>query len=389
MSEKRKDSKGRILRTGESQRKDDSYQYRYLDNRKERRTVYASTLQELREKEDEIAKSQFNNIDYVIGKITVEKMIERHLSLKQNLRPTTKANYQASANRIKKDLISQYRIEDVKITDAKMFVIRLSEDGLAYSTVKVIHDFAKAVFKTAIQDKGLTMNPFAFHCKEVIMYYDLKRNALNKTQKNNLLEFVKNSKVYSKYLDLITILLGTGMRISEAAGLTKGDIDFANHQININHQLLYDGRGTYYIAPPKSDAGNRYIPMKPEVEQILKSVLMHRKTTKIEYMVGGLSGFVFLNVRNDRPIFARNFERVILGLKNAFNKATTQENQIPILTPHIFRHTFCSEMVQAGINIKAIQYIMGHSKVDMTLNRYSHVNLDTVQEEIKKLREVL
>ena len=70
MSEKRKDNKGRILRTGESQRKDLIYQYRYTDIRGKRQTVYSSDLKELREKEKEIQKQLDDGIDYAAGKIT-------------------------------------------------------------------------------------------------------------------------------------------------------------------------------------------------------------------------------------------------------------------------------------------------------------------------------
>ncbi len=70
MSEKRKDNKGRILRTGESQRKDLIYQYRYTDIRGKRQTVYSSDLKELREKEKEIQKQLDDGIDYAAGKST-------------------------------------------------------------------------------------------------------------------------------------------------------------------------------------------------------------------------------------------------------------------------------------------------------------------------------
>ena len=63
MSAKRKDKKGRVLRTGESQRKDLTYQYRYQDVTGKRRTVYAPTLEELRAKEDEINKAQDSGMD--------------------------------------------------------------------------------------------------------------------------------------------------------------------------------------------------------------------------------------------------------------------------------------------------------------------------------------
>ena len=81
MSEKRKDNKGRILKTGESQRKDLIYQYRYTDFRGKRQSVYASTLQELRQKEKEIQKQIDDGIDYEAGQITVIELLEKYKKL--------------------------------------------------------------------------------------------------------------------------------------------------------------------------------------------------------------------------------------------------------------------------------------------------------------------
>ena len=86
MSAKRKDNKGRVLRTGESQRKDLTYQYRYQDITGKRRTVYAPTLEELRIKEDVINNAQEAGTDYNAGNITVLELLERYISLKQGVR---------------------------------------------------------------------------------------------------------------------------------------------------------------------------------------------------------------------------------------------------------------------------------------------------------------
>ena len=93
MSEKRKDNKGRILRTGESQRKGLIYQYRYTDIRGKRQTVYSSDLKELREKEKEIQKQLDDGIDYATGKINVIQLLERYISIKQGVRYNTKVGY--------------------------------------------------------------------------------------------------------------------------------------------------------------------------------------------------------------------------------------------------------------------------------------------------------
>ena len=93
MSEKRRDNKNRILRTGESQRKDLIYQYRYTDIRGKRQTVYSSDLKELREKEKEIQKQLDDGIDYAAGKINVIQLLERYISIKQGVRYNTKVGY--------------------------------------------------------------------------------------------------------------------------------------------------------------------------------------------------------------------------------------------------------------------------------------------------------
>ena len=76
-----------------------------------------------------------------------------------------------------------------------------------------------------------------------------------------ILEFVKNDKHFCKYYDGIYILFYIGMRISEFVGLTIKDIDFQEKTIRIDHQLQRTSQMQYIIAPPKTDAGIRVIPI--------------------------------------------------------------------------------------------------------------------------------
>ena len=103
MSEKRKDYKGRILKTGESQRKDGIYQYRYTDCRGKRQCVYAPTLQELRQKEKDIQKQIDDGIDYEAGQITVIELLEKYISLKKGVRYNTQVGYNFVLNLVKKE----------------------------------------------------------------------------------------------------------------------------------------------------------------------------------------------------------------------------------------------------------------------------------------------
>lgn len=105
---------------------------------------------------------------------------------------------------------------------------------------------------------------------------------------------------------------------------------------------------------------------------------------KIEPIIGGKTGFLFLN-RNNNPTAAVDWNAYFTHIVNKYNK--THKVQMPNITPHTCRHTFCSNMAKSGMNPKILQYIMGHSDVSITLNTYTHVNFDNAREELKRLEE--
>lgn len=135
LSEKRKDHKGRILKTGESQRKDGIYQYRYTYCRGKRQTVYAPTLQELSRKEKEIQKQVDDGIDYEAGQITVIELLEKYISLKKGVRYNTQVGYNFVLNLVRKEDFGCRKISTIKVSDAKQWFAKLQKDGRGYSTI--------------------------------------------------------------------------------------------------------------------------------------------------------------------------------------------------------------------------------------------------------------
>ena len=97
---------------------------------------------------------------------------------------------------------------------------------------------------------------------------------------------------YKKYYDEFVVLLGTGMRVSEFCGLTKSDIDFENRWIQVDHQLVRERGGKYYVEKTKAEAGRRFIPMTQEVYESLKPIVAKRKPLKVEHVIDGYSGFI-------------------------------------------------------------------------------------------------
>ena len=380
MSEKRRDNKGRILRTGESQRKDLIYQYRYTDIRGKRRTIYSSNLSELRKKEAEILKQLSEGIDYAAGQITVIALVERYIRLKQGTRYNTKVGYKFVLNIIKKEDFGYRQIRDIKVSDAQAWMIKLHDDGRGYSTLTSVRGVIKPAFQMAYNEDAIRKNPFDFKLVDVVPNDSQKRIALTDEQQEIWMNFIREDKTYSKYYDEFVVLLGTGMRVSEFCGLTKDDLQFSERRIRVDHQLVRERGGKYYVEKTKTECGCRFIPMTDEVYRSLLNILERRKKVAKEFIVDGYSGFLLLD-KNDHPKVALHIENEMRWAMKKYSKLHP-DKPLPHITPHVFRHTFCTNMANKGMDVKHLQYIMGHSDVSVTLNVYTHANYDLAAEQM-------
>lgn len=399
MSEVRRDSKGRKLFNGESQRKDGKYEYKYQDARGKRKTVYSWKLTpadkvpagkrndiSLREKEKQIKKDLNSNITPDGGDFTVLQLVEKYVSTKTGVRHNTRSNYNFVINVIKKEEFGQKRIDKVKSSDAKQWLIKMQQvDGRGYSSIHTIRGVVRPAFQMAVDDDLLVKNPFEFQLNTVVVNDSVTREAITRKQERDFLEFVKNDKHFCKYYDGIYILFKTGLRISEFVGLTKKNIDFENNRIIVDHQLQRTRNMQYVIEDTKTESGERMVPMTPEVKECFRRILDNRKNPKIEPMVEGYSGFLFLD-KNGRPMVALHWEKYFQHIREKYNKI--YKVQMPKVTPHVCRHTFCSNMAKSGMNPKTLQYIMGHSEIGVTLNTYTHLGYEDAEEEMLKVTEI-
>ena len=233
----RRDSKHRVLRRGESIRWDGKYQFKYHVNGKAH-FVYSWRLEptdklpagkkpclSLRELEKQIGYDLDSQMHPEGRSMTVEELVERYLSTRIGVKPNTKANYNFVKNLMKKEDFYYKKIGDVKTSDAKLFLIKLQQDGKRYSTVKTVRGVLRPAFQMAVDDDVLHKNPF--------------------------------------------------------------------------------GR-----------------------------------------------------------------------------------MQMPNITPHVCRHTYCSNMAKSGMNPKTLQYLMGHSDIGVTLNTYTHLGLEDAEDELKRLEDL-
>ena len=393
---KRRDSKHRILRKGESIRANGKYQFKYHVDGKPH-FVYSWRLEptdplpagkkpgpSLRELEKQIGYDLDSQLDLSGKNITVEELVERYLATKIGVKPNTKQNYGFVKNLMKAEDFSRKKISQIKVSDAKLFLIKLQNDGKGYSTVKTVRGVLRPAFQMAVDDDLIPKNPFGFQLAGVVVNDSLIREAITPDQMRKFLKFVHDDNVYCKYYEVVYILFHTGMRISEFCGLTIKDIDFENRTINIDHQLQRVGM-TIHIETTKTNAGTRKIPMTEEVYRCFQAIIEDRETPRTEIMIDGYTGFLFLD-KDGLPLVAMHWEHRFNHMVKRYNEI--YKIQMPNITPHVCRHTYCSNMARSGMNPKTLQYLMGHSEIGVTMNTYTHLGLEDATDELRRVEDL-
>ena len=346
MSEKRRDSKNRILRTGESQEADGRYKFRYIDGNGKRKTVYSWRLvatdsipagkrdnAPLREQEKVINRDLDDMITPDGAGLTVLDLVKKYIATKTGVKHTTRAGYGTVINLLDKDPFGARRIDKVRLSDAKEWLIRLQQvDKKSYSAIHSIRGVVRPAFQMAVDDDVLMKNPFQFELAGVVVNDAVTREAISKDQMRKFLKFIHDDVVYCKYYEVVYILFHTGMRISEFCGLTLKDIDFENRTVNIDHQLQRTSDMRYIIETTKTDAGTRVLPITEDVAQMFQAIIEDRNAPKVEKSIDGYSGFLFYD-DNGMPLVAMHWQHRFNHMVGRYNDI--YRVQMPNITPHV------------------------------------------------------
>ena len=392
---KRRDKRNRVLRSGESQSADGRYRFTYYENGKQR-CIYSWKLETtdrlpagkreclaLREIERELGVKKEKGLSLSASHTTVLELVKKYTDLRRDVRATTRTGYKTVMNFLEKDPLGGWMIDNIRASDAKRWFISLQDSGKGYSTIHTIRGVLRPAFQLAVEDDLIVKNPFDFELSSVIVNDSVKREALSRKDERRFLDFIKHDRHFSRYYDGVYILFKTGLRISEFCGLTMQDIDFDEKTIRIDHQLQRTSDMRYSIVPTKTNAGIRVIPMTPDVEKCFRHIVGKRMNKpRRECAIDGKKGFLFFD-KNGRPMVAMHWEKYFQHMVEKYNKI--YRDQLPEITPHVCRHTYCSDMAKAGISPKTLQYLMGHSEIGVTMNTYTHFGLEEAQREIEAI----
>lgn len=405
MAERRKDTKGRVLKENETQRPDGTYSYRWRTANGKRNAVYGRTLEELREKEQKVLRDKSDGIKTNAQNVTLNDIFDLWVNIKRGLKDNTFQNYIYMYEQFVRDYLGTVKITKLKRSDIRRFYNYLiDERGLKVSSVDNIHTVLHQVVALAVEDEYLRTNVSDNALKELKQsrnLYTEKKRSLTTQEQKIFLDYLKKNPMYQHWYPIFSLMLGTGLRVGEATGLRWEDVDFENNIISINHTLVYYNHskgGCYFgINTPKTRAGERTIPMIDSVREALLQEKENQIMQGIEckVTVDGFTNFIFINRFGNvqhQGTLNKALRRIIRDcnqdiLDNANN------SQIEVLLPrfscHILRHTFTTRLCESGINIKVIQSVLGHADISTTLDIYADVTKDLKNAEMLSFNDFI
>lgn len=400
MTEKRKDTKGRILKDNEYQRKTGQYEYKYEGLDGERHSAYSWKLVptdripkgkrdglSLREIEAEIEENLKKGNSMSAAKVTLNECIEKYLSIAK-FANSTYENYSYYYKKdIKDSWLGNKAAIKIKKSDVKRFYAELAKKGYANGTIQIFQKIIHPALEMLVEDEVMGKNPSDAACRDYAKTES--RNALTEEERRIFFEeIIPMARHNERYYIIFTIMKGLACRINEFIGLTWSDISMENRYVHINHGVVYrrkNGKVQYYATKGTDKNRERIIYMTDEVYRCFQILWERRFENQSTMEVDGYSDFVFVS-RTGKPLSPTTLNKAIDNMIDKYKKETGKD--FPKVSNHIFQHTGCTEMAEAEVDPGALQYIMGHKDYKQIRKVYDRVSLERVRKQMQKLNQV-
>lgn len=416
-SSKRRDTKGRVLEKGEYQKDSGVYEYRYKDIHGKTRSIYSWRLtasdpqpkgkapcKPLRDMIQDINEDKHNNIDTFVAKTTtLNDRFDIYIEGKINLRRSTKQNYIYMYDKYVRDSVGRMKMCEINYSIIqRLYNDMITKYGFKPNSMESLHTVLNPIFDRAVWDNLIDSNPCPMAMKQIRAsdaWVKEKKLPLTLEQQQTFMRFLESSPKYRHWLNILTVLLGTGMRIGECLGLTWSECQFKTGMIFVTHTLNYrkqeDGHCRHYVEfLPKTQAGIRSIPMFDEVRTaLLEEKERQDRVGTADTVIDGVSGWVFTN--RDGTVFKeKNINDAIERIYKAYNaseqEAAEREGREPFLLPHFtchqLRKTFCTRLCESENRPKIVQAVMGHANISTTMDVYAEVEERAKKEAIVQLQ---
>ncbi len=286
----------------------------------------------------------------------------------------TLSAYQKYYNACIKERLGDMYINDIRGEHVQKLYNDLAKKEYAVSSIKTISAVLNGCFTQAVKNGLIERNPV--DVATLPRQTEKKvRQALTKEQQKLFMEYAKESYLYN----IFAIMLRTGMRSGEVRGLKYTDIDRKKNVIHIQRTLKYLEHKGFFEDTPKTRTSRRDIPLTKDILSILEE-----QRAFWHFKVVSLDNYLFCN-ENGEPL---SRERVQGEIDRTIKRIREAGFEFDRITSHVFRHTFATRAIEAGMQPQILKTILGHSSLAMTMDLYSHVMEDIKADEMEKIANV-
>ena len=397
-----KNLKGKELGKGIRQRKDGRYEARAVVEGINI-SIIKSSLKECLEEFKEAKKMASNNMDMKRVNITLNEWFEEWFEQykKPYIKETSIYPLRSKYYNIFGNTLGDKKVAEINNIDIQSVINSMRDNGRAASSMRTALSTIRECLESAKNNRIIQVNP----CFDIKVYWENKttlRRFLSKEEQELFLNKSKNNGDW--YYEMFYIMLHTGMRIGEVGGLKWEDVDFKNKCIHINRSLScqYEkGKKIMRLTTPKTHNSYREIPFMGEVENMFNAQYKKQQTYKENLgdrwrEEKGFENFVFTSSMGSpvtRYIAEKQINKIVKEINEEEMFNAVKENRVPTLFekvyPHALRHTFCSRCFECNMNPKVVQKIMGHQHYSTTIDIYTHVTNEKIEDEISKFNIAL
>ena len=369
-----KSLKGKELGKGIRQREDGLYVARFINRFGKRQVIYDKSYNGIQKKMREAKCADEKAINVINTNMTLDEWYEKWMeTCKKNCRSNTKETYARHYKRVQDDL-GWRKLNKLNLIVMQDAINKLRTDNERKNSKKILVDMLERAINADLIQKNV-----AKQINTVITKEEKKpRRVLTVKETEMFLEEAEKTFYYNLFI----VALETGMRVGELAGLQWEDVDFKKKVVHVTHSMTYfsnsEGKYVFELHPTKTNKGLRDIPLSSKAiialrrQQFLKQTLIN----KGKEPMGGFENLVFVT-KNNRPTTQFMVSECIDGTIKRIHK-NHPDIEFEKFTPHCFRHTFATRYLEAGVPLKTVSALLGHTQLQLTTDLYMHVSQDSL-----------
>lgn len=388
-----KDLSGKELGDGLSQKKDGRYCARFTDRFGRRPEFKSRKLSECRTWLEQQRALDVLKKNVVNEQTTLDQYFKQWLEVHKYgvIKENTKAGYIVHYKKHISPILGKTKVSEITRLKIKALLNEEHKMGYAYETRNHTRILLQDMLERALEDRMVQVNE-ARGIK--ITRDDSKEPRVLSVEEQK--EFM-TAFAGTFYWNLISLILGSGLRPGEAYALEEKDCDFEKRIIHVNKTLIYqewehagDNKKTFHIDGPKTYTSIRDVPMSDVAKEALERQIIQKRIIASRIHTGnkkapeGMESLLF-TTRFDTPLESQIVLEALKKCVDDMNIMKDDIERMEYVHVHTFRHTFATRCIEAGMQPKTLQKILGHATLQMTMDLYVHVTDERKHEEMDLL----